>query len=487
MRIIGLNCMVKAEQQLVWLKHCAKKIPISGPSLLAIIRYIPLLAAETTSAETPPGIVPGRYGVAGARPCVHPCHDAPQKITGKKQCSIVYMVSGINELGGFYVNATVEGHLTWTVTTTVPAGKVFAMDCADGSNFADLNGAVSGTGGLSDYGTVSGHLGGAVALFPPSGDQIIIYQGTSGTTTGATFIYGYSTTQNATSISGTGVWQTSGTVASQVGSYLPTGLSNGTTAIALTHNVNNTSSGPGTFGTPNYGFDNMIYAGIRTGARAQLLAAIGTPANHIGDNATPYPIGIGGSFSIPSDFTITGTLPLHWGEIAGKLKNGKALIQWETIQEMNTSHFDLEISTDGQQYVAQRSGIAAAGNSDNKRSYQYEFSTNVSLIYARVKQVDIDGAYTYSKVIVLKNDQTGTLRLLNNPVVNEQLVFTAPDGLKEAKYSIFSASGLLLKSGKLEAGNGGNKMVTLGNIPAGTYQLVIFDQTPKISRQFIKL
>ncbi|RYY12734.1 MAG: hypothetical protein EOO04_33100, partial [Chitinophagaceae bacterium] len=283
--------------------------------------------------------------------------------------------AGFTESSQFYVNSTIEGHLTWTVTTTVPAGKVFAMDCADGSNFADLNGSTSGNGGLTDNGTVSGHLGGTLGLFPPAGDQIFVYQGTSGTTAGATFIYGFNTMQNALLITSTGVWQTSGTVANQAASYLPTGLSNGTTAVALTNNVANASSGPGTFGTANYGFDNMIYGGIRTGTRAQLLNAIGNPANYTGDNATPYPIGIGGSFSIPSDFTIGGTLPLHWGKISGELKNGKALIQWETIQENNTSHFDLETSIDGQQFIVQRDGIPAAGNSANKRSYQYEFST----------------------------------------------------------------------------------------------------------------
>ena len=394
--------------------------------------------------------------------------------------------AGFNESSQFYVNSTIEGHLTWTITSAVPAGKVFAMDCADGSNLADLNGATSGNGGLTDYGTVSGHLGGTVGMFPFAGDQIIIYQGTSGTTTGATFIYAYST-QQSTTLSGTGVWQTSGNVTNQAQSYLPTGLTNGTTALALTTNVNNTSSGPGTLGTPNYGFDNMIYAGIRTGTRAQLLAAILNPANYIGDDTNPYSIGIGAGFSIPSDFTITGTLPLHWGEVSGSMKNGKVSMEWETIQERNSSHFDLETSTDGQQFTAQRSGIPAAGNSDDKRSYQYEFPTNASLIYVRIKQVDIDGKYSYSKIITLKNEQTGTFQLRNNPVVNEQLVFTLPEGWQDTRYSIFSANGLLLRSGKLGASNGGNKTVTLGNIPAGTYQLVIFDKAQKMSRQFIKL
>lgn len=394
--------------------------------------------------------------------------------------------AGYSETGQFYVNANNEGHLTWILTDPVPAGKVLAMDCSNGSNFADLNGAESGNGGLTDYGTVSGHMGGPVGLFAVSGDQIIIYQGTSGTTSGATFIYAYSTQQNVT-LTGQGVWLTGSPVVNQAGSSLPPGLTNGTTALALTNNQGNASFGPGTFGTPNYGFNNMIYAGIGSGTQAELLSAIGNPANYIGDDVTPFPIGIGAGFSITSDFTVNAALPLTWGSISGELKNGKALIQWETIQEMNTSHFDLEISTDGQQYIAQQRNIAAAGNSDDKRSYQYEFPTNLSLIYARIKQVDIDGQYNYSKIITLKNDYTGTFRIINNPVENGQIVFTVPDGWQEVKYSIFNTNGVLLGSGKLGVGSGGNKTVTLGNIPAGTYHLVIFDQTRKMSRQFIKL
>ena len=394
--------------------------------------------------------------------------------------------AGYSETGLFYVNSNNEGHLTWILTDTVPAGKVLAMDCSNGSNVADLNGAESGNGGITDYGTVSGHMGGPVTLFSTSGDQIIIYQGTRGTTSGATFIYAYSTQQNVT-LTGQGVWLTGGPVVNQAGSSLPPGLTDDTTALALTNNQGNASFGPGTFGTANYGFNNMIYAGSGSGTQAELLIAIGNPANYVGDDATPYPIGIGAGFSITSDFTINVVLPLTWGSINGELKNGKALVQWETIQEMNTSHFDLETSTDGRKYIAQRRSIAAAGNSNDKRSYQYEFATNLSLIYVRIKQVDIDGHYSYSKIITLKNDDIGTFQIISNPVKNGQIVFTVPDGWQEVKYSIFNTNGVLLKSGQLGAGSGGNKTVTLGNIPAGTYQLVIFDQTKKMSRQFIKL
>lgn len=399
--------------------------------------------------------------------------------------------AGITQDGTFNVNANNEGHLTWTITTLVPAGKVFAMDCVDGSNFADLNGAAPGNGGLTDYGSVSGHLGGTTVgvnvPFSTSGDQIIIYRGTVSTTVGATFIYGYNTQQNGALLSPVGVWQTAGVVSAQQQSYLPAGLTNGTTAVALTTNVPNTYSGLGTLGTPNYGFDNMIYGGIRVGTRAQLLAAIGNPANHIGNNDTPFPIGIGGSFSIPSDFVVTDVLPLTWGNITGSLQKGNAILQWETIQETNSSHFNIETSINGVGYTLLKSDIAAEGHSNQPHSYQYSFPTGLSQIYVRIKQVDIDGRFSYSKVLLLKDEKIGNPTVVNNPVANGQLLLSFPLQWQNTTYSIFSTNGSLIKTGSLKGNNGGQKKIDIGDILPGIYNIVISGANKKISLSFIKL
>ena len=216
--------------------------------------------------------------------------------------------AGITETGAFYVNSANEGHLTWTVTTKVPAGTILTMDTSSGVNFSDLNGTASGKGGLSDYGTLSGALGGTTIAagipFNASGDQIIVYQGTAGSSSGASFIYGFNTQQNGL-LTGNGVWQTSGSVTASQQSFLPSGLTNGSTANALSTNVANASSGTGTLGSANYGFDNMAYQGTQSGTKASLLAAIATATNWVGDNATAYAFGVGSGFIYSSHFTVT--------------------------------------------------------------------------------------------------------------------------------------------------------------------------------------
>jgi DNA/RNA endonuclease YhcR with UshA esterase domain/P pilus assembly chaperone PapD len=131
-----------------------------------------------------------------------------------------------------------EGTFTWTATASVPAGTVV------------------------NPGTVTG------PLFSTSGDQIIAYQGDAAT---PTLLY-------ALNNEGAAVWQDDATSTNT--SDLPTGLVNGETAVALNE------------------FDNQVYVGITTGTRADLLAALGDPANWSGDDANRQ--------TMPTaDFTVT--------------------------------------------------------------------------------------------------------------------------------------------------------------------------------------
>lgn len=397
--------------------------------------------------------------------------------------------AGIKEDAQFFVNANNEGHLTWTVTTAVPAGKIFTMDCVDGSNFNDLNGATGGNGGLTDYGTVSGHLGGtAISIavpFSTAGDQIIIYQGTAGTTAGANFIYAYNTQQNSL-LTGLGVWQTSGAVTAQQQSYLPTGLTNGSTATALTTNVASTSSGTGSLGSSNYGFDNMIYGGVTTGTRANLLTAIGTPSNHLGSNATPFSLGVGGGFSFSENFIVTDALPLAWGKISGSLQQGTVTLNWETLQEINTNHFEIEMSLGNGTYRSV-GHVPAAGNSAGKLNYSYQFNTPDAVVYIRIRQVDIDGRYTYSKELILRDEQQEGFSITGNPVVNEKLLVKTPVRIKNIPFAIFDSRGALLNKGNINASNSGPQAIPVAHLQSGSYYLVIYGNNAIIKLPFVKM
>jgi predicted phage tail protein len=120
-----------------------------------------------------------------------------------------------------------------------------------------------------------------------------------------------------------------------------------------------------------------------------------------------------------SPFTVTsGTtvlIPLRFIEFTA-VPNGKdVLLKWITEAEQNTSHFDVEFSTDGAGFTA----IGKVNSANTGGEHRYEFthqSPPGNTLYYRIRQVDLDGRYQYSKVIrVNLITATTTITLSPNP------------------------------------------------------------------------
>ena len=163
------------------------------------------------------------------------------------------------------VNTAAEGVITWTTNKIVPAGTLI--------KFTINVGAVIG-GGLSAFGSVTatGWSGDAIAS---GGDNWFVMQGSIAA---PSFIYAYANWSTGTY--GVKTWLTTGPVNATV-SYLPTTLSNGTTA-----NIQS---------TPGFHFDNNVYTGIKTGTKAAILAAIANSASWSGSEDVTEDIAPGGT------------------------------------------------------------------------------------------------------------------------------------------------------------------------------------------------
>ncbi|MGE4502335.1 MAG: DUF4347 domain-containing protein, partial [Thiomicrospira sp.] len=185
----------------------------------------------------------------------------------------------------FYgATAPTEGHMTWAVGTNITAGTTFVVTNNSSSGAATIRDIIG-----NEYSGVSGSVG----RFGSTGDQIFVYQGTADTAAGATFVYGLNTGQSSNYT--TGGWAATASTANQIVSDRPPGLVDGTSAAVLT----SSSTSAQTIGEALYGFDNMKYAGITTGTREQILAALGDAANWTGNDDTAY------DFSAIGNFTLT--------------------------------------------------------------------------------------------------------------------------------------------------------------------------------------
>lgn len=109
--------------------------------------------------------------------------------------------------------------------------------------------------------------------------------------------------------------------------------------------------------------------------------------------------------NIDAGYLPAGTVfPIEILTFTGYLKSKVANLKWETAQEINSSKFILERSFDGFKTKSPIAEIKAAGNSNTTREYSFADKglngVNMEKVWYRLKMVDIDGTFEYSKEIV---------------------------------------------------------------------------------------
>jgi hypothetical protein len=155
-----------------------------------------------------------------------------------------------------------------------------------------------------------------------------------------------------------------------------------------------------------------------------------------------------------------------------KTEEGTALLEWATATEINNDYFALERSADGVDY--QEVGrIKGAGNSNNAQ--QYEFIDHNPLAgsnYYRLRQVDLNGAYSYSQVRTLHFEQEFSIHIFPNPFSDKFSVDIYASSANEAIVKVFDMKGRLVQQFYPEIQVGDNHITISGEgFAAGTYMV----------------
>lgn len=136
----------------------------------------------------------------------------------------------------------------------------------------------------------------------------------------------------------------------------------------------------------------------------------------VAGGTNPYNLSAAGitsfsTFTVVSDNSI---LPLTWVNVAAKLVEKKVTISWETANETNTKGFNVERSFDGRNFTA-FSYVSALNAS--KAYYQTNDEFTGKQTFYRIQQVDNDGKFSYSKVVVVNATSIKQLvQIVPNPV-----------------------------------------------------------------------
>ncbi len=187
------------------------------------------------------------------------------------------------------------------------------------------------------------------------------------------------------------------------------------------------------------------------------------------------------SFSI---FRIHGTennmteLPVEFLNIYAEPVNNQYIqVVWNTATEKNISHYEVERSIDGKsfEYIGQVAG-PYGGFSDTPHRYHlddYHIQPGI-LYYYRVKNIDFDGSYEYSKIVdarILSEKTISVSEIFPNPSHNGEGGFyvTTPEEI-EVTTDIFNMLGQFMGSQHFALPAGKTWIpLSIGNYPAGNY------------------
>ncbi|MBC7937955.1 MAG: T9SS type A sorting domain-containing protein [Rhizobacter sp.] len=187
----------------------------------------------------------------------------------------------------------------------------------------------------------------------------------------------------------------------------------------------------------------------------------------------PQPTGNVGidDFAASSVTVISGPLPLSLTAFSASLVNCQPTLHWETENEINTSHFEIERFNPASRNWSSVGTVTASNNSSAKNKYSLPdngvtTSSTEKMLY-RLKMVDTDGAYKFSNVIpVTVNCKTITGNVFPNPVADGKLYVSLTGTSGKAEGVLLSVAGQVVVRTKL---NNGTSLIDVSHIANGTY------------------
>ncbi|HPH86442.1 MAG TPA: T9SS type A sorting domain-containing protein [Ferruginibacter sp.] len=187
-----------------------------------------------------------------------------------------------------------------------------------------------------------------------------------------------------------------------------------------------------------------------------------------------------------------GPVPVKFTSFKATLVNQNGLVEWATEAEINNDHFEVERSEDGIHFVL-RGKVAGNGSSSTSHKYSYTdpINTSAAIVYYRLRIVDTDGKYSFSKIVAVKLNGSAfsdKISVFPNPFTSNIKVSFAATTEEDANFRIIGLDGRVVITRKMTIQKGDNIVVMhdLGNLPRGSYILEVVTSTDKFIQKIIK-
>jgi hypothetical protein len=241
------------------------------------------------------------------------------------------------------------------------------------------------------------------------------------------------------------------------------------------------------FGRSQYNNDDGLYGKIdefRISNAARDASWVTTSYNNQSSPSSFYSVG-----TEVAATSICSTLPVTLTAFQGKAEqDGTNTITWATEQELNNDKFLLERSADGTSWIAIKTIPAVQAIATVPQNYMvHDNNPLLPVSYYRLKQVDINGATTFSRIISIKqNSLTGTMDLLVRPnPAQHHVTISCADNLRSPDTRIELLNDIGVPMPVHTTTNANTIGVDMPGITNGVYFLNVYVKNYKYSRKLL--
>lgn len=205
------------------------------------------------------------------------------------------------------------------------------------------------------------------------------------------------------------------------------------------------------------------------------FCVFGTFTNDIGpgsvndDYGTPEP-------SLPDTRYVNGrcvgtsTLPVELIVFSAKnVGNNTVEYHWVTGSEINNDRFEIELSTNANDWEMVGS-VSGMGNTMDVTTYDFDVETHEKYKFTRLKQVDLDGTYSYSNIVFVGDKDNSTEIIL----INNGVFISSEDTLN---LDIYNMSGIKVTNTQVPSGQ---NTIKFNNLSNGLYIIRVGSESFKV-------
>ena len=140
-----------------------------------------------------------------------------------------------------------------------------------------------------------------------------------------------------------------------------------------------------------------------------------------------------------------GTLPVEMTYFEVSQSSTGLVLKWQTASEFNNDYFEVQRSEDGRNFYA-IGRVTGHGTTDVVQNYQFGDIPVASTTYYRLKQVDYNGDFEYSKIIAgYSNKIAASLEMMAYPnPATERLSFKSTQPISFTSLQLINLQGQVI-------------------------------------------